>query len=214
MSVVLYYGSGSPYAWRAWLALAHKGVTFELHTLSFDAGDLETPEFTRLNPRQKVPVLVDDKFVLSESAAIVEYVEERWPQGPRLFAEDVKQRATQRRLIREADAYLAPAVEHFAEQVLFTPADKRNDAALDQAGAALRQELARWEMALHGEHFLTGVAVSAADLSLYPLVALTQRLARRAPALAGELLAPKIAAWAARMAALPMVQATWPPHWK
>lgn len=214
MSVVLYYASGSPYAWRAWLALAHKGVAFELHTLSFDAGDLQTAEFTRLNPRQKVPVLVDDKFVLSESAAIVEYAEERWPQGPRLFAADIQARATQRRLIREADAYLAPAAEHFADQVLFTPADKKNDAALDEAGAALRQELARWEEALHGEHFLTGVAVSAADFTLYPLVALMQRIARRAPAFAGELLGPKIAAWAARMAALPVVQATWPPHWK
>jgi glutathione S-transferase len=40
MAVTLHYASGSPYAWRVWLALEHKGVPYELRTLSFDAGDL------------------------------------------------------------------------------------------------------------------------------------------------------------------------------
>ena len=77
MSVVLYYGSGSPYAWRAWLALEHKGVPHELKTMSFAAGDLRTSEFSALNPWRREPVLVDDGFVLYESAAIVEYAEDR-----------------------------------------------------------------------------------------------------------------------------------------
>jgi glutathione S-transferase len=89
VAVVLYYGSGSPYAWRAWLALEHKGVPHELKTMSFAAGDLKTPEYSALNPRRRVPVLVDDSFVLYESAAIVEYIEERWPAGPPLFAADL-----------------------------------------------------------------------------------------------------------------------------
>jgi glutathione S-transferase len=82
MTVTLYYGSGSPYAWRVWLALEHKQTPYDLEVLSFDTGDLEKPEFLELNPRHKVPVLVDGGFVLYESAAIVEYVEERWPDKP------------------------------------------------------------------------------------------------------------------------------------
>ena len=86
MSVRFYYGSGSPYAWRVWLALEHKGIPYHRKTLSFDAGDLKTAEFGALNPRRRVPVLVDDDFALAESAAIVESIEERWPSGPALFA--------------------------------------------------------------------------------------------------------------------------------
>ena len=64
MAVDFYYASGSPYAWRVWLALEHKGAAYKRTTLSFDAGDLKTPKFQALNPRRKVPVLVDDDFVL------------------------------------------------------------------------------------------------------------------------------------------------------
>jgi hypothetical protein len=70
LSVRFYYGSGSPYAWRVWLALEHKGIPYHRKTLSFDAGDLKTAEFGALNPRRRVPVLVDDDFALAESAAI------------------------------------------------------------------------------------------------------------------------------------------------
>ena len=75
MAVVLYYGSGSPYAWRAWLALEQKGASHEVRTMSFAAGDLRTAEFLALNPRRRVPVLVDNGFVVYESAAIVEYID-------------------------------------------------------------------------------------------------------------------------------------------
>ena len=114
MSVRFYYGSGSPYAWRVWLALEHKGIPYHRKTLSFDAGDLKTAEFGALNPRRRVPVLVDDDFALAESAAIVEYIEERWPSGPALFARDPRQRAIQRRMVREADDYLADLGQRLA----------------------------------------------------------------------------------------------------
>ncbi len=58
------YASGSPYAWRVWLAAEHKGIAYELKTLSFDAGDLKRPGFLALNPRHRVPVIVDNDFTL------------------------------------------------------------------------------------------------------------------------------------------------------
>ena len=133
MSVRFYYGSGSPYAWRVWLALEHKGIPYHRKTLSFDAGDLKTAEFGALNPRRRVPVLVDDDFALAESAAIVEYIEERWPSGPALFAHDPHQRAIQRRMVREADEDLADLGQRLASE--------GSEGALND----LRQELALWE---------------------------------------------------------------------
>ena len=53
MALDFYYGSGSPYAWRVWLALEHKQVPYELKLMSFDAGDLEKPAFLAINQRHK-----------------------------------------------------------------------------------------------------------------------------------------------------------------
>src|SRR5215468_10140295 len=127
MPVTLYYMSGSPYAWRAWLALVHKGVTFTQRTMSYDAGDFKSEEFRKLTPRRRVPVLLDDDFALYESAAIVEYIEERWPH-PSLFSADLRRRAIERRLIREVDSYFAEVLQRLAKAVLFTPEEKRDAA--------------------------------------------------------------------------------------
>src|SRR5215216_2874463 len=85
MALTFYNASGSPYGWRVWLALEHKGLPYELKMLSFDKGDLKTPEFRALNPRGRVPVIVDDGFPLFESAAIVEYLEDKQPRGTSPF---------------------------------------------------------------------------------------------------------------------------------
>ena len=105
MALTFYYGSGSPYAWRVWLALEHKRIAYELKTVSFSAGDLAKPEYVALNPRSKVPAITDGDFSLYESAAILEYLEEQYSTGKVLFPGSVRQRATIRRLVREADEY-------------------------------------------------------------------------------------------------------------
>src|SRR5688572_28133858 len=104
MAIVLHAGSGSPFAWRIWLALEHKRLPYELKMLSFSAGDTRTPEFLAMNPRHKVPVLVDDGFPIYESSAIGEYLEDRWPERP-LLPDNPRDRAIARRLIAEVDHY-------------------------------------------------------------------------------------------------------------
>ena len=212
MALTFYYGSGSPFAWRVWYALEHKRIAYDMKTLSFDKEEHKRPEFLKLNPRGKVPVIVDDGFALYESAAIVEYLEDKNPGEPRLFAADLRQRAVQRRLMREADQYVAPALTQVA--LLLRPGEAAAPEKLAAAVAALRDELARWEAALGGD-YLAG-ALSAADFSFYPQVALVQRFLARAPkgAVPAGLLGPKLTAWAERMAALPVTKKTWPPHWK
>jgi glutathione S-transferase len=201
MSVKFYYASGSPYAWRVWLALERKGIPYHQKTLSFSDGDLKTPEYGALNPRRRVPVLVDDDFVLTESGAIVEYIEDRWPDGPALFAHEPRKRAIQRRMVREADHYLAETGTRFAT------------APSEETAKNLKQELALWEGAATGDH-LAG-ELSAVDLTVYPFMALFARIASRRPDFAkNEFIGPHLSAWMDRMEALPIVKHTWPPHWK
>ena len=201
MAVRFYYASGSPFAWRVWLALERKGIPYHLKTLSFDAGDLKTPEFLALNPRRRVPVLVDDDFALAESAAIVEYIEDRWPNGPALFATEPRKRAIQRRMVREADHYLADIGTRFAT------------APSEENAKDLKQELSLWEGAAAGD-YLTG-ELSAVDLTVYPFMALFVRIAGRRPDFAqSDFIGPRLSGWMDRMRALPIVQHTQPPHWK
>jgi glutathione S-transferase len=212
MPVTLYSMSGSPYAWRAWLALVHKGVQFTHRLMSYDAGDFKNDEFRKLTPRRRVPVLLDDDFALYESAAIIEYVEERWPQ-PSLFSSDLRQRAVERRLIREVDSYFAERMERLVEAVLFTSEAERDAAHIAKVCSKLKSEYELWETLIAGD-YLSG-ALSAADYALYPLTALIARMASRNPTLIrADLPGSRIAAWMSRMQALPIVQQTWPPHWK
>lgn len=169
MAVKFYYGSGSPYAWRVWLVLEHKRLSYEFKLISFSAGDLHKPEFIRLNPRHRVPVIVDDGFVLYESVAIMEYLEDRYPQTPRLFPADVYQRATVRRLLMEIDWYLGQGLERLVGEVLFKPRQQRNADYIEEARAACVKELEYFEETLQHE-YLAG-DFTAADIALYPLLA-------------------------------------------
>jgi glutathione S-transferase len=212
MALTLYYLSGSPYAWRVWLALEHKRISYELMTLSFDAGDFDKPEFLALNPRRRVPVIVDEGFVLYESAAIVEYLEDKRPEEPPLFSTDLRHRALQRRMVREVDQYFAAALERLVEAVLFTPQERWSQERIGVACSDIKKELAMLETLITGE-YLAGT-LSAVDFTLYPEVAMVKRIASRNPGLlAADLFGPRMRTWMGRMEALPCIQKTWPPHW-
>lgn len=211
--LAFYYGSGSPYAWRVWLALEHKQVPYELKLQSFSAGDLKKPEYLEINPRGRVPAIRDDGFALYESVAIMEYLDEAYRGSAPLYPGDAKRRSIVRRLVQEADQYYAIAMEKIVDQVLFTPQDKWDFAAIAAARSGLAQELGRWERYATSA-YLTGSEPTAADFTLYPLLALTRRMEKKKPDLdLAAMTGPAMGAWIRRMEALPIVAKTWPPHW-
>jgi glutathione S-transferase len=219
MAITFYYGSGSPFAWRVWLALEHKTLAYDMKVLSFSEGDLKKPAFAALNPRRKVPVLVDsgeagEPFVLYESAAILEYLDDAYPgSGERLFPGDARARALVRRMVCEADNYAAPAVNRLLSRVLFTPEAQWNEEKIAAAHKDCVDELAGWALQLRGE-FLAG-PLSAADLTLYPMIALALRCEKRKPAIVvGSALPQKLRDWMKRVEQLPYLSKTRPPHWK
>lgn len=214
MNLILYYGSGSPYAWRVQLALEHKALPYERKVLSFAAGDTRKPEFIALNPRHRVPVLVDGDFVLYESNAIVEYLDEAYPAtGARLFPGDVRTRALTRRLIMEVDNYLDEALDPLTTQAFSRKPEERDPQQIVAGRKAVVDELALFTKAMRGE-FLAG-PLSAADFAFYPLVAFLKRCELKLPDLdADGMLTPELAAWKARIERLPYFGKTIPPHWK
>ncbi len=212
MSLTFYYGSGSPFAWKVWLTLEHKGIPYEGKRLSFDNDDTKTPQFLKINPRGQVPAIVDDGFALAQSNAICEYLEERYPDKP-LLPKDAKARATVRRLIAEADDKLYNGGSELIDLVLYAEGE-RDLKKIAAAKEKLAKELAVWEGYLTGDYFAGGL--SLADFAIYPYMRMAVRVEERAPGLGFKRseLPPKCAAWLARIEALPYYAKTIPPHWK
>jgi glutathione S-transferase len=213
MSLTFYFGSGSPYAWKVWLALEHKGIPFEAKRLSFDNDDTKTPAFLAINPRGRVPAIVDDGFALWESSAIIEYIEERYPDRP-LLPKDIKARATVRRMVNEADNYLSAASNDLVEQAVYLTPAERDPEKSATAKKQMMEELDRLAKGLSG-NFLGG-ELGLADYAAYPYVRMAQRAEERAVGLgvARSAMPEKVQAWLGRIEALPYYARTIPPHWK
>jgi glutathione S-transferase len=210
VALTFYYGSGSPFAWKVWLALEHKEIAYDFVRIVFDRGEQRTPEYLAINPRGKVPAIVDGDVKLYESSAICEYLEDRYPNKP-LLPHDIVERAQVRRACAESDAYFYPPLAKLLRQTLFRSTDDGDPAIIEAATAELSAELARAEAQLEGD-FLRG-ELSLADFTLYPHVRSIGRLNQRKPQYRVAL-PPRVSAWIARIDALPYTAKTEPPHWK
>lgn len=213
MALTFYFGSGSPFAWKVWLVLEHKGIAYTATRLSFDKDETKTPEFLKINPRGRVPAVVDDGFALYESNAICEYLEETRPEKP-LLPKDAKGRAVVRRLIGEADDSLYKAGSDLMDKVLYrSPAD-RDPHQIEEAKAKLMEELEYWRDYLGGDFFAG--PLSLADFAIYPYMRIGVRVEERAPGLGvrRDELPANLAAWMKRIEELPYFERTLPPHWK
>ncbi|KAL9434957.1 hypothetical protein AB3S75_021257 [Citrus x aurantiifolia] len=91
--LVLYSYWQSSCSWRVRFALKLKGLIYEYKAVDLSKGEQFSPEFEELNPLHFVPVLVDGDVVVSDSYAILLYLEEKYPQRALLPAADPQQRA-------------------------------------------------------------------------------------------------------------------------
>jgi len=95
----------SPYCWRTRFALAHKELTAEARGLRF----LEIPEAFGA-PHRTVPILDDGGNVVSDSWAIANYLEERYPSAPSLWNHGASAKGLYHALDAWANQVLVPAI--------------------------------------------------------------------------------------------------------
>jgi glutathione S-transferase len=74
----LFYALGSC-SLASHIALEEAGADYELVAMSTKAGDQRTPQYLAINPKGRVPALVTDRGVLSETPAILAYVAQTYP---------------------------------------------------------------------------------------------------------------------------------------
>lgn len=102
MAIKLYGFPISNFYNKVKYALLFKGIEFEEVRIDPKSED---PNWKRISPNAKIPVLEEDGFVISESLAIAEYLEDRFPE-PQLFGSSPKERAQIRELILLMDNYI------------------------------------------------------------------------------------------------------------
>jgi glutathione S-transferase len=84
------------------------GLEYEFHAIGSRTGETRTEEFMLLNPRHKIPVLRHGSFVLTESAAIIQYLSETFP-NPELIA--VPSNAESRAALNEWRYFIATELD-------------------------------------------------------------------------------------------------------
>ncbi len=219
MALEVFWGSGSPFAWRVLLALEVKRLPYDSRLIQFSKREHKSPEFLRLNPRGKVPVLKDGEFVVYESLAIMKYLDDKYP-AVRIFGEDPETSARIMMSVCECESYIEDPTEEVVRPIFSGNAVEQRDAIVSAANS-LRDEYALLNAKLTGRQWLVGEAVTAADIVLYPQAAILMRALGKDAAAALDLkLAPlvdyfpAVSQWMRGVEALPGYDRTYPPHWR
>jgi maleylacetoacetate isomerase len=119
MQLYTYYRSQASF--RVRIALNLKGLSREDSFLHLERGDQFAADYKRLNPQMVVPTLIDGTTKLFQSLAILEYLDEKYPQPPLLPA-GAEARAWVRgfALVNVADSHplIVPRIRHYLSDVL------------------------------------------------------------------------------------------------
>ena len=219
MALELFWGSGSPYAWRVLLALEHKNLPYQSHLLQFSKQEHKSPQMLQMNPRGRVPVLKDGDFIVFESLACMYYLERKFPERP-LFGETPEDAATIMRVICEYQSYVESHLMQIVYDVYFSDTDRQMD-EVTRMIHLVAGEARTIEGRLSNSDWLVGESVSAADMVMFPGIMLLLRAMERrgAGSLRSRFLPmgttyPAIASWINRMESLPGYERTYPPHWR
>jgi len=128
----------SPYAFSSFVALEEKKLAYDVEEVPMHQAGTRAPDYVKRSLTARVPMLRHRDFHLSESSAIAEYLEEAFPGTPRLFPEDIQQRARARQVMAWVRSDLMPIrEERSAETIFYAPATKPLSPKALQAAAKL-----------------------------------------------------------------------------
>ena len=156
-------GSRNSRSLRCAWALEEAGATYEYQRVWMMKGEGQSPAFKAINPTGKIPVLIDGELTLTESAAIVMYVAEKYPDS-RLMPTDLVARAEVFRCIFYVVTEVEPHLWAIAQHRFALPEDKRVAALEPTLVWQLHRALRVLERTLATRPFIAGDTFSAADI--------------------------------------------------
>jgi RNA polymerase-associated protein len=170
----LYDYPDCPFCQKVRVVLAEKDLEYEKIFVDLRKQEQKLPDFLRLNPYGKVPVLVDEDEVVYDSTIINEYLEDEYPL-PRLMPEDSQGRAQVRMLEDYCDNSFIPPTTMLLTQLRKTDAE-RDMQRVEQARDELRRGLYFLRDRLGSQEYLVGGEFTLADASFAPRLMVLGRL--------------------------------------
>lgn len=173
-NLILYNYFRSSTSYRVRIALALKGVTYEykpVHLLN-NGGEQNAESYRNLNPLGGVPTLVDADQTISQSLAIIEYLDEKHPQINPLFPKNIFLKAKVRQFCELINADLHPLQNLKVMQFL----DKQFGLTAEQKQLWLNKWIhsgltaAEKTIESFAGKYCFGDTITAADLFLIPQV--------------------------------------------
>lgn len=165
------WGVGTSRTVRPHWALAELGLKYETYAIGPRTGETKTAEYTKLNPRQKVPLLQDGDFAIGESAAIVAYLSRTYSTPDvSLIPEEKQQYAKWLEwcffIVTELDSTSLYVMRRHSADALGPIYGVAPD-VVAKAGEYFREQLRHVEVALgDGRTFLMGDQFTSADILL------------------------------------------------
>ena len=147
-----------------WL-LEELGLEYEVTIMPFTKEGLKSPEHRSRHALGRVPVLEDGDISIFESGAIIDYVLERHKNGGLKPNSDAPEFPLYLQWYHYCEGMVMPPMNQIVVQTILLPADRRDEAVLNQAKKLLSKALAPVNDALAGKDYLIG-DFSAADLML------------------------------------------------
>jgi glutathione S-transferase len=149
------------------LVLAELGVPHETITLDIQKGDTKKPEFLKVNPNGKVPVLVHDGTVIFESAAITIHLGDTFGVEKNVWPTERLSRADAMKWVIWTNVTLGDAVARWMRNTMdWFPADHRNEKAGEAGKTEMRDLLGILDASLAGKDYLCGTQFTLADVHL------------------------------------------------
>ncbi|HEY6598129.1 MAG TPA: glutathione S-transferase family protein [Pseudomonadales bacterium] len=195
----LYWHPFSIMPWRIRIALHEKGIPYESIQVDVYGSRHRTPDFLAMNPFGQIPVLEHDGVTISESIAILEYLEERYPR-PALLPADVVARAMVRQWMCWSTDYWPPAWKQWMAPRLGV---EWTDASVAEGRQTLAAHLDVIESRLARRDWLVG-DYSLADVCYAPLVLVLDRVGLEAEVSARR----SVALWVKRLSQRPAIVET------
>jgi glutathione S-transferase len=172
--ITLYTAPTSGNGRKVHMLLEEVGAQYQLLKLDLMKGDQKQSKYLQLNPNGKVPTLVDDDFVLWESNAILLCLIEKF-SVTQFLPIGVQDRARVFQWLLFEQTTFRPPLSLLVRQTRFTPSDKQDQQAIEQAWMDVRTNMSILQRALFGREYIGGT-FSVADIAVLPYVYLAKDL--------------------------------------
>jgi len=165
--IKLYDFLSCPYGQKVRIVLAEKSLSYDLVTVDLTQNEHRRPDFLRLNPFGRVPVLVDEDTTVYDSTIINEYLEDEYPEPPVLPPVGSSAMRARARIFEDfADTSFTPQVGQLIAEASKAETE-RDQNRLQRLHQSVERVLDYLNNELKGQQFLAG-EFSVADIGFAP----------------------------------------------